>query len=84
MADNHHGQQAEGDRLGLSQRAGGSDDCVDGSQNKQEGASENEAGTLLRFYLGQFQISELPLGELSSGGLFNQLVPGIKLQTHMN
>lgn len=65
MADNHPRLQAEGVRLALSQCAGGSDGCVDGSQSKQEGASENGAERLWRFCLGWVQISELPLGKVN-------------------
>lgn len=62
MADNHPRPQAEGVSLGLSQLV--AQMAVDGSQNKREGDSENREGTLLRFCLGRFQISDSSLGEL--------------------
>lgn len=64
MADNHPGPQAEGVSLGLSQLV--AQMAVDGSQTKQEGDLANGEGTLLSFCLGRFQISEFPLGEVSS------------------
>lgn len=74
MADNLPRQQAEGVSLSLSQLV--AQMAVDGSQNKQEGDSENGEGALVKSCLGRFQIREPSLGELL-WAFFGQLDRGI-------